>query len=90
MTLPLDDIRVVDLTIARAGPQCVRQLADWGADVVRVEPPSDPAGVRGSDARNLHRNKRIVPLDLKAEGASDVLLRLVGARTCSSRTCARR
>ncbi len=47
MSLPLDDIRVVDLTIARAGPQCVRQLADWGADVVRVEPPSDPAGVRG-------------------------------------------
>ena len=65
MTLPLDDIRVVDLTIARAGPQCVRQLADWGADVVRVEPPSDPAGVRGSDARNLHRNKRTVSLDLK-------------------------
>ena len=77
MTLPLDDIRVVDLTIARAGPQCVRQLADWGADVVQVEPASDPSGVRGSDARNLHRNKRTVALDLKAEGASEMLLQLV-------------
>ncbi|HTN79289.1 MAG TPA: CoA transferase, partial [Acidimicrobiales bacterium] len=55
--LPLGDIRVVDLTIARAGPQCVRQLADWGADVVRIEHPADSTGVSGSDARNLHRNK---------------------------------
>ena len=39
MDLPLGDIRVIDLTIARAGPTCVRQLADWGADVIRVEPP---------------------------------------------------
>ena len=70
MTLPLDDIRVVDLTIARAGPQCVRQLADWGADVVRVEPAGPtPRGCGGSDARNLHRNKRTVALDLKARRA---------------------
>ena len=41
--LPLDDIRVIDLTVARAGPTCVRQLADWGADVVRVEWSADPA-----------------------------------------------
>ena len=75
--LPLSDIRVVDLTIARAGPQCVRQLADWGADVVRVEPPSDPAGVRGSDARNLHRNKRTVQLDLKTDAAVASLLRMI-------------
>jgi crotonobetainyl-CoA:carnitine CoA-transferase CaiB-like acyl-CoA transferase len=75
-SLPLDDIRVVDLTIARAGPQCVRQLADWGADVVRIEHPADPAGVGGSDARNLHRNKRTVALDLKGDGAIEQLLRL--------------
>ena len=37
--LPLGDVRVIDLTVARAGPTCVRQLADWGADVIRVEPP---------------------------------------------------
>ena len=87
-SLPLDDIRVVDLTIARAGPQCVRQLADWGADVVRVEPPSDPAGVRGSDARNLHRNKRTVALDLKADGAIEHAAPAHrSAPTSSSRTC---
>ena len=74
--LPLGDVRVVDLTIARAGPQCVRQLADWGADVVRIEHPADSTGVSGSDARNLHRNKRTVALDLKADGAIDTLLRL--------------
>ena len=48
--LPLGDLRVIDLTVARAGPTCVRQLADWGADVIRVEPPPDPAdpGLTGS------------------------------------------
>jgi crotonobetainyl-CoA:carnitine CoA-transferase CaiB-like acyl-CoA transferase len=47
MHLPLDDVRVIDLTLARAGPTCVRQLADWGADVIRVEPPPDSAGQGG-------------------------------------------
>ena len=75
--LPLADIRVVDVTIARAGPACVRQLADWGADVVRVAPPADPAGVQGSDHRNLHRNKRSIALDLKRAEDLEVLLRLV-------------
>jgi crotonobetainyl-CoA:carnitine CoA-transferase CaiB-like acyl-CoA transferase len=81
--LPLADLRVVDLTVARAGPTCVRQLADWGADVVRVEPPAaggeGPVGQYrgGSDYQNLHRNKRSLGLDLKAPGARDVLYRLV-------------
>jgi crotonobetainyl-CoA:carnitine CoA-transferase CaiB-like acyl-CoA transferase len=82
--LPLDDIRVIDLTVARAGPTCVRQLADWGADVIRVEPPADPAAEgaagetrHGSDFQNLHRNKRSLALDLKAPGGRDVLMRLV-------------
>jgi crotonobetainyl-CoA:carnitine CoA-transferase CaiB-like acyl-CoA transferase len=79
--LPLGDIRVIDLTVARAGPTCVRQLADWGADVIRVEPPADPGsaadGRHGCDFQHLHRNKRSLSLNLKAPGARDVLMRLV-------------
>jgi formyl-CoA transferase len=78
--LPLADLRVIDLTVARAGPTCVRQLADWGADVIRVEPPAavNPAQEtrHGCDFQNLHRNKRSLALDLKAPGAREVLLRL--------------
>jgi crotonobetainyl-CoA:carnitine CoA-transferase CaiB-like acyl-CoA transferase len=74
---PLADVRVLDLTVARAGPACVRQLADWGADVVRVDARTDPAGITGSDEQNLHRNKRSIALDLKEPGALGVLLGLV-------------
>jgi crotonobetainyl-CoA:carnitine CoA-transferase CaiB-like acyl-CoA transferase len=82
--LPLDDLRVIDLTVARAGPTCVRQLADWGAQVIRIEPPPrgtepDIVGERrhGSDFQNLHRNKRALSLDLKQPEGREVLLRLV-------------
>ncbi len=79
--LPLDDIRVLDLTVARAGPTAVRQLADWGAEVIRVEPPAahdELAGARhGSDFQNLHRNKRSLSLDLKAPAAHEVFDALV-------------
>jgi crotonobetainyl-CoA:carnitine CoA-transferase CaiB-like acyl-CoA transferase len=81
--LPLGDIRVIDLTVARAGPTCVRQLADWGADVIRVEPPADPGvpGLTGSrhgcDFQQLHRNKRSLSLNLKVPTAREVLMRLV-------------
>ena len=78
---PLGDIRVLDLTIARAGPTCVRQLADWGADVIRVEPPGpDGSGMgsrRGSDFQNLHRNKRSLSLNLKSDEGQAVFRRLV-------------
>jgi len=82
--LPLGDIRVIDLTVARAGPTCVRQLADWGADVIRVEPPAGLAAPglaadsrHGCDFQHLHRNKRSLSLNLKAPEAHDVLMRLV-------------
>src|SRR6478609_2393034 len=81
--LPLSRFKVIDLTLARAGPSCVRTLADWGADVIRVEPPpsdaeaSELVGRRdGSDFQNLHRNKRAITLNLKSEEGREILLRL--------------
>ena len=79
-TMPLSDITVTDLTIARAGPTAVRQLADWGADVVRVESPEGgfQAGGRTSpDYLNLHRNKRSIVIDLKNPDGQAVLHRMV-------------
>ena len=80
--MPLAGLRVVDLTLARAGPTCVRHLADWGADVIRVEPPGadgeDVAGRRsGSDFQNLHRNKRCLQIDLKHADGHAAFMRLV-------------
>ncbi len=72
----LDGVRVLDLTIARAGPTCTRQLADMGAEVLRVGNPGR-ADLGGSDAHNLHRGKRSILLDLKAERGRDVFMRLV-------------
>jgi crotonobetainyl-CoA:carnitine CoA-transferase CaiB-like acyl-CoA transferase len=81
--LPLSRFKVIDLTLARAGPSCVRTLADWGADVIRVEPPpsdaeaSELVGKRdGSDFQNLHRNKRAITLNLKTDEGREVLMRL--------------
>jgi len=82
-TLPLSHIRVLDLTRVRAGPTAVRQLADWGADVVKVEIPEALEGDNslggnreGPDFQNLHRNKRSLTLDLKQEKGRDLLLEL--------------
>jgi crotonobetainyl-CoA:carnitine CoA-transferase CaiB-like acyl-CoA transferase len=75
---------VLDLTRVRAGPTCVRQLADWGANVIKVEMPERGpdahamGGPRaGPDFQNLHRNKRSLALNLKAPEGRDILLRLV-------------
>ena len=80
--MPLRDIVVLDLTRARAGPTAVRQLADWGAQVVKVEmpPAKDASGMAdnrdGFDFQNLHRNKRSLTLDLKSPAGREVFLRL--------------
>ncbi len=78
--LPLAGLRVLDLTLARAGPTCVRHLADWGADIIRVEPPSQGEGLGGArdgfDSVNLHRNKRGIALDLKHPDGHAAFLRL--------------
>jgi formyl-CoA transferase len=79
----LSHLRVIDLTRVRAGPTCVKQFADWGADVIKVEMPASDAtedgfGPRqGSDFQNLHRNKRSLTLNLKDARGVEVLKRLV-------------
>jgi crotonobetainyl-CoA:carnitine CoA-transferase CaiB-like acyl-CoA transferase len=82
-SLPLSRFKVIDLTLARAGPSCVRTLADWGADVIRVEPPpgegeaDELLGRReGSDFQNLHRNKRAITLNLKTDAGREILMKL--------------
>ena len=78
----LSHLRVVDLTRVRAGPTCVKQFADWGADVVKVELPASVDDGFGfpreeSDFQNLHRNKRSITLNLKDPRGVEVLHRLV-------------
>jgi crotonobetainyl-CoA:carnitine CoA-transferase CaiB-like acyl-CoA transferase len=75
---------VLDLTRVRAGPTCVRQLADWGANVVKIELPPEPGGGEqlggprdGPDFYNLHRNKRSMTLNLKAPEAHAAFKRMV-------------
>ncbi len=78
--MPLQKLRVIDLTRVRAGPTCVRQLADWGADVIKVEGPEIDSfgGARdGPDFQNLHRNKRSLTLNLKEAEGRAILIKLV-------------
>ncbi len=78
---PLARFKVIDLTRVRAGPTAVRQLADWGADVIKIEAPEGDSGLggerHGPDFQNLHRNKRSLTLNLKAPEGVEVLQRLV-------------
>ncbi len=83
--MPLSGLVVLDLTIARAGPTAVRLLTDWGADVIKIEPPPEgepgsqgfTGGRRGPDEQNLHRNKRGLALDLKHPEGKAVFIDLV-------------
>jgi len=82
--LPLSRYTVLDLTIARAGPVAVRLLADWGANVIQIEPPpaNDRVGALtgarlGSDQQNLHRNKRSLCIDLKHPAGAALFRELV-------------
>jgi crotonobetainyl-CoA:carnitine CoA-transferase CaiB-like acyl-CoA transferase len=75
--------KVLDLTRVRAGPTAARQLADWGADVIKIELPkgldeSDMGGPRhGPDFQNLHRNKRSITLNLKEPDGVAIFKRMV-------------
>ncbi len=79
---------VLDLTRVRAGPTCVRQFADWGANVIKVELPEPPGGAdpgqpqdfstrHDSDFQNLHRGKRSLTLNLKSPEAIEIFRKLV-------------
>ena len=79
----LSHIRVLDLTRVRSGPTAVRQLADWGADVIKIEQPAtlEPDGNLGAgrdtaDWQNLQRNRRSLTLDLKSKEGNDIFLQL--------------
>ncbi len=80
----LSRFTVLDLTRVRSGPTCVRQLADWGANVIKIEMPDRGesseglGGPRdGSDFMNLHRNKRSMTLDLKTPEGVELLKKMV-------------
>ena len=80
----LSRFTVLDLTRVRSGPTCVRQLADWGANIIKIETPphlvdgEGPGGPReGSDFQNLQRNKRSMTLDLKSPQGLAAFKRLV-------------
>ncbi|MGC2415157.1 MAG: CoA transferase [Stellaceae bacterium] len=80
-SMPLAGFKVIDLTAHRAGPTAVRQLADWGADVIKIEAPgehTDATGSRrdGPDFQNLHRNKRSLTLDLKTPEGKKIFFQL--------------
>ncbi len=82
--MPLERFRVLDLTRVRSGPTAVKVMADWGADVIKVEMPPVPGqddGYTGSrtsaDFQNLHRNKRSLTLNLKEPEGKTIFYRLV-------------
>ena len=81
-SLPLAKFHVLDLTRARAGPTCVRQLVDWGADAIKIEMPGGRTGDgmggnrHGFDFQNLHRNKRSMTLNLRDPDGVKIFKRL--------------
>ncbi len=78
----LSRFTVLDLTRVRAGPTCVRQLADWGANVIKIDALIEDGGEslggprHGADFQNLHRNKRAMTLNLKDPKGVEVFMRL--------------
>lgn len=87
LSQPLSAYRVLDLSRVRAGPTAVRQLSDWGAQVIKVEMPKDASDDDGdgddptdrADYQNLQRNKRSIAINLKDKDGVEILKQL--ART---------
>ena len=81
---PLSAYKVIDLSRVRAGPTAVKQLSDWGAQVIRVEIPKDPTDLLNnddetdrSDYQNLQRNKRSIAINLKDSDGLIILKKLI-------------
>src|SRR5579862_2662746 len=82
----LQDLLVLDLTRVRAGPTCARELADWGANVIKIDAreekgvdgsgPSDFSSRHDPDFQNLHRNKRAMALDLKSKDGLAIFMKM--------------
>ena len=87
MRLPLEGVRVVDLTQVELGPVCTQALGDFGADVVKIERPGsgdlsrwaiqDPAGPDNPVFLSLNRNKRSIEVDLRSDSGRQVVRDLV-------------
>ncbi|CDH32287.1 CaiB/BaiF CoA transferase family protein [Xenorhabdus bovienii] len=80
--LPLSGIVVIDLTRHRAGPVTSRLLGDWGAEIIKIEEPTDKGDSMGGsregfDYQNLHRNKKSLSVNLKTEQGQQILQRLI-------------
>lgn len=86
--LPLEGIRVIDFTQVYMGPCATQALADYGADVIKIEPPKvgdrmrwaipgDPAGEQGPIFCSINRNKRSVVLDMRTEPAKEAVRRMI-------------
>src|SRR6202008_2743483 len=81
--LPLNGYKVLDLTAHRAGPTAVRQLADWGAQVIKIEPPAETGSTHarggsrhGFHFQNLPRNKQAITLNLKSKEGHAIFMKL--------------
>ena len=76
---PLNSYKVLDLSRVRAGPTAVRQLSDWGAQVIKIEVPKETSDdeIDRSDYQNIQRNKRSIALNLKHSDGLKILKQLV-------------
>ena len=77
MPLALAGVRIIDFTWVTAGPQCTQVLADFGAEVIKVEPPYTPAACAGVNWNNLNRNKRAITLNMRHPDAREIALSLI-------------